>query len=167
MRFLAIGLFVLAAPAFAQTGVYTDMTSGRASVSSKYTDDSNDVSFGGAIGYQVNSSLGFEVYSRGLSLNPYRGLLSEAGYFPDRHYGIAVLGATPLGNRFSAYGRLGLGQTTMIANRNNLADKQQTDPVLGVGVRYDFNKTISAELEATRLTKSEATLVTAGIRIQF
>lgn len=167
MRFLAIGLFALAAPAFAQTGVYADLTAGRTSVSSKYVDDSNDISFGGAIGYQLNTNLGIEIYTRSLSMNPFRGLLTEAGYYPDRHYGVAVRGTAPLGNKFSAYGRLGVGRTTMKSNRTSLADKRETDPAIGVGVRYDFNKTVAAELEATRLTKSDATLITAGVRFQF
>lgn len=167
MRFLAIGLFALAVPAFAQTGVYADLSAGRTSVSSKYVDDSNDVSFGGALGYQLNSNVGFEVYTRSLSLNPFRGVLTEAGYYPDQHYGVAILGTAPLGNQFSAYGRLGVGRTTLKSNRNNIGDKHETDPAIGIGVRYDFNKTVSAELEATRLTKSDATLVTAGVRFQF
>jgi len=167
MRFLAIGLFALAVPAFAQTGVYADLSVGRTSMSSKYADDSSDVSFGAAIGYQANANLDFQVYTRSLSLDPFRGALAEAGYYPDRHYGIAVLGTAPLGNSFSAFGRLGVGQTTLVANRNYLEDKHETDPIIGIGVRYAFNRTVSAQLEATRLTKSDATLVTAGVRFQF
>lgn len=167
MRLLAIGLFALAVPAFAQTGVYVDLSAGRASVSSKYADDSNDVSFGAAIGYQASANLDFQVYTRSLSLNPFRGVLADAGYYPDRHYGVAVLGSAPLGDSLSAYGRLGVGQTTLVANRTYLEDKHETDPIIGIGVRYAFNRTVSARLEASRLTQSDATLVTAGVRFQF
>jgi len=171
MRFIAVCLLALAAPAYAQSpstpGPYIDINGGRVSVSSKYADDSNDLAFGAGAGYQFSRSLGLELYTRSLSLNPFRGLLSEAGYYPDRTNGVAIIGAAPMSDHFSITGRLGVGQTTLKSNRSDLSDQHQTDPAIGVGIRYDFNRTVSAELEAIRLTKSEATLVSAGLRFQF
>lgn len=171
MRLIAIALLALAAPAYAQpafsAGPYVDLNGGRTSVSSKYADDSNDLTFGAGIGYQFTRNLGVEVYSRSLSMNPFRGFLSEAGYYPDQHYGLALMAAAPMSDHFSVFGRFGVGRTTLKPNRNNMEDRHQTDPALGIGVRYDFNRTVSAELEATRLTKSDATLISAGVRFQF
>lgn len=171
MRLIAVCLLALAAPAYAQSpstsGPYIDLNGGRTSVSSRYADDSNDLTFGAGIGYQFSRSLGVEVYTRSLSMNPFRGLLTEAGYYPDRTNGVAVIGAAPMNDHFSVTGRVGIGRTTLKSNRSNMSDQHQTDPVIGVGIRYDFNRTVSAELEAIRLTKSDATLVSAGVRFQF
>lgn len=171
MRFIAVCLLALSAPAFAQSpataGPYIDLNGGRTSVSSKYADDSSDLSFGAGIGYQFSRTLGVEVYTRSLSMNPFRGLLTEAGYYPDRTAGVSIVGAAPMNDHFSFTGRLGAGRTTLKSNRSNMSDQHQTDPAIGVGIRYDFNRTVSAELEAIRLTKSEATLVAAGVRFQF
>ena len=53
-----------------EPGVYLGATTGRASVSSKYADNSSDISLGGLIGYQYTPNFGFDVYTRGLSFNP-------------------------------------------------------------------------------------------------
>jgi opacity protein-like surface antigen len=171
MRFIAVCLLALSAPAYAQSpasaGPYIDINGGRTSVSSRYADDSNDLNFGVGVGYQFSRALGVEVYTRNLSMNPFRGLLSEAGYYPDRYNGVAVMGAAPLDAHFSVTGRLGVGRTTLKSNRSDMSDQHETDPAIGIGVRYEFNRMVSAELEAIRLTKSDATLVAAGVRFQF
>ena len=90
----ALALLAASAPSFAGTGfepgLYVGVDGARASVSNKYADSSNDISLGAATGYQFTPNFGFEVYTRTLSFNPFRGFLSEAGYYPDRHYGIAA-----------------------------------------------------------------------------
>lgn len=60
----------VAEPGF-QPGLYASVDIGRASISSKYADNSGDITAGGALGYQYTPNLGVEVYSRGLSLNPF------------------------------------------------------------------------------------------------
>lgn len=171
MRLLPIALLALAAPAFAQSsfepGVYADILAGRTESSSKYVDDSHDVSFGAGLGYQFSRNLAVEGYVRSLSLNPFRGLLTEPGYYPDSHYGVALVATAPVADQFSIYGRLGVGRTTMKSNRNNLGDKHDTDPMLGAGLRYDFSRNWGVELEALHLTKSSATVVSLGARFQF
>lgn len=168
---LACGLLLAAAPSFAQngaaTGVYLSADIGRASVSSKYADDGSDASLSAAIGYQVSPKLGFELYSRGLSLNPFRGAFDEAGYYPDNHYGIAAVAGTNLSEAVRLFGRAGVGRTTMKGNRSRLADKHETDPIVGVGVSYAVSRNWSLNLEASYLTKTEVNLVTMGARLQF
>lgn len=166
LALLATSAFSCAAPTF-EPGVYFAANAGRASVSSQYADSSNDVTLGAAIGYQYSRNLGFEVYSRSLSFNPFRGFLSEAGYYPDNHYGVALLGTIPLDDHFSLFGRAGLGRTEMKATRSTLPDRDETDPIVGVGVSYAFNRHWSLNLEGSYLTKSEVSLISFGARFQF
>ncbi|OEZ48657.1 outer membrane beta-barrel protein [Duganella sp. HH105] len=167
----ALALLAASAPSFAapgfEPGVYVGIDTARASVSSKYADNSNDISLGANTGYQFTPNFGFEVYTRSLSFNPFRGFLADAGYYPDSHYGIAALGTVPLDARFSLYGRAGVGRTTMKATRVSMADRTDTDPVVGLGVRYAFNRSFSLSLEGTYLSKSEVSLISFGARYQF
>jgi opacity protein-like surface antigen len=166
LALLAASAASFAAPAF-EPGVYLAANAGRASVSSKYVDNSNDITLGAAVGYQYTANLGFEVYNRSLSLSPFRGLFSEAGYYPDNHYGISLMGTAPLNEHFSLFGRAGVGRTEMKGNRTTLADKTETDPMVGVGVGYAFNRHWSLNLEGSYLTKSEVRLISFGARFQF
>lgn len=168
----ALALLAAAAPSFAapggfEPGLYIGVDAARASVSSKYADSSNDISLGASTGYQFSPNFGVEVSTRSLSFNPFRGFLADAGYYPDQHYGIAAIGTVPLDGHFSFFGRAGVGRTTMKATRNTLADRTDTDPVVGVGVRYAFNRNFSLSLEGTYLSKSEVKLISFGGRYQF
>lgn len=168
----ALALLAAATPSFAapggfEPGLYIGVDAARASVSSKYADSSNDISLGASTGYQFSPNFSFEGYTRSLSFNPFRGFLADAGYYPDQHYGIAAIGTVPLAGHFSFFGRAGVGRTTMKATRNTLADRSDTDPVVGVGVRYAFNRNFSLSLEGTYLSKSEVTLISFGGRYQF
>ena len=172
MRLLIIAAAALAVvgPSFAapfEPGVYLGVSGGRASVSSKYADNDSDFSVGGAIGYQYTPNFGFDVYTRGLSLDPFRGMFTEAGYYPDRTYGIAVQGTVPLSERFSLFGRAGVGRTSMQGNRNNMSDRDETDPMVGVGVSYAFNRQWSIGVDASYLTKTEVSLFSFGARFNF
>jgi opacity protein-like surface antigen len=169
--FISAAALSLAAAAFpamaAEPGVYAKIDAGRASISSQYADDSNDVALGAGLGYQYTPNFGFEVYTRSLSLNPFRGAVAPAGYYPERHYGIAVLGTAHLDDHFRLFGRAGIGRTSMEANRSNMSSRDETDPVVGVGIGYAFNRSWSINLEASYLTKTEVKLVTLGARWQF
>lgn len=156
----------VAAPVF-QAGPYIGVDAARASVSSHYVDSDNDISLGFTAGYQATPNVAVEVVARSLSFNPFRGLLAPAGYYPEQHYGIAVLGSAPLTDNFSFFGRIGVGSTHMQATRSNLPGRNETDPVYGIGGRYSFSNNWSISAEATRLNKSEVTLIAAGLRYQF
>jgi opacity protein-like surface antigen len=175
MRHILFGAAALAAlsaatPAFAapfEPGVYFDVNAGRASVSSKYADRDNDISLGAATGYQFAPNFGFEIYTRSLRFIPFRGILSEPGYYPDQHYGIALMGNMPIDSHFSLFGRAGVGRTTMKATRTSMGDRTDTDPIVGLGARYAFNRNWSLSLEGSYLTKSEVSLISFGARYQF
>lgn len=168
---LAGGLLAAALPWFAPSataqGVYLSTDVGRASVSSQYADDSSDGALSLALGYQYSPHLAVEVYTRGLSLNPFRGAFAEAGYYPDSHYGVAAIGGTNLTESVRLFGRAGVGRTTMKGNRSALADKHETEPIVGAGVGYALSRNWSLNLEASYLTKSEVSLFTVGARVQF
>ncbi len=168
---IAISLAIMAAPTFAATSfepaAYVGADVGRATVSSKYVDDSSDISAGLRLGYQATRNLGVEGYFRGLSFNALRGLVAEAGYYPDEHYGVAVVGTAPLNEHFSIYGRLGVGSTRLKSTRTTIADKNETDPLISAGVSYSFNNHWSINLDLSRLTKSEVNLISSGFRYQF
>lgn len=166
---LALGLLT-APPSFAQSfepSVYLSADIGRASISSKYADNSGDATLSAAVGYQYTPNFGFEVYTRGLSLDPFRGAFAPAGYYPDTHYGVAALGTAHLDQNFHLYGRVGIGRTSMKGNRDSLSDRDETDPIIGVGAGYAFNRNWSLNLEGSYLTKTEVSLVTIGVRYQF
>lgn len=172
MRLLIIAAAALAVagPSFAapfEPGVYLGVSGGRASVSSKYADNSSDFSIGGAIGYQYTPNFGFDVYTRGLSLDPFRGTFAEAGYYPDRTYGIAVQGTVPLNERFSLFGRAGIGRTSMNPTRGDLSERDETDPMVGVGVSYAFSRHWSITADISYLTKTEVSLYSFGARFNF
>lgn len=165
---MAISLAAAATPASAfEPGAYASIDGGRASISSQYADDSNDISLGASLGYQYTPNLGFEFYTRSLSLNPFRGAFAPAGYYPERHYGIALLGTAHLNDHFRLYGRAGIGRTTMESNRSSLGSRDETDPVVGVGIGYAFNQHWSLNLEASYLTKTEVNVVSLGARWKF
>ena len=94
-------------------------------------------------------------------------MFTEAGYYPDRTYGIAVQGTVPLSERFSLFGRAGVGRTSMQATRSDLPDRDETDPMVGVGVSYAFNRHWSIGADASYLTKTEVSLFSFGARFQF
>jgi opacity protein-like surface antigen len=171
MRGLILSLAALvAAPSLAasfEPGVYINIDTARASVSSKYVESNSDISIGGRIGYQYTPNFGFDVYARSLSLNPLREIYTEAGYYPDRHYGIAVQGTAPLNERFSLYGRAGIGRTTLHATRASMDDKDETDGMAGLGVSYHFSPRWSLNVEGSYLTRSEVKLISIGGRFQF
>lgn len=168
---LSVALVAMAAQAYAAAqftpAAYAGAGLGRASVSSKYVDDSNDISFNALLGYQATPNLGIEAYTRSLSFNPFRGLLSDAGYYPDQHYGLAVVGTAPLDEHFSIYGRLGVGSTKLHSTRTSIADKHETDPLISAGASYSFNNNWSVNMDLSRLTKSEVNLISTGLRYQF
>lgn len=167
---IAAAALAIAGPSFAapfEPGAYVAVSAARASVSSQYADDSSDISLGGAIGYQYTPNFGFDVYTRSLSFDPFRGMFAGSGYYPEHTYGIAVQGTVPLNERFSLFGRAGIGRTSMQGTRNDLADRDETDPMVGVGVSYALNRQWSLNADATYLTKTEVSLFSFGARFNF
>lgn len=171
-RFILLLAALAAAPAITtaapfEPGVYLALDAGGASTSSKYAADGDDLSFGGRVGYQYTRNFGFDVYARSLSFISNSGVFNERGYYPDQTLGIAVQGTLPLDERFSLFGRAGIGRTSLRGNRTGLSDKDETDGLVGVGVSYHFNRRWSINLEGSYLTKTEIKLYSFGGRFQF
>ena len=167
---IAAALLAVASPSSAapfEPGAYLGVSAGRASVSSQYADDSSDISLGGTVGYQYTPNFGFDVYTRSLSVDPFRGVFAEAGYYPEHAYGIALQGTVPLNERFSLFGRAGIGRTSMRGTRIDMPDRDETDPMVGVGVSYAFNRQWSITADASYLTKTEVSLFSFGARFNF
>lgn len=167
---IAAAALAIAGPSVAapfEPGAYVAVNAGSASASSKYAESSDDVSIGGALGYQYTPNWGFDIHTRSLSLNPARAIFAPAGYYPDRFYGIAVQGTVPLDQNFSLFGRAGVARTTLQPTRNTMQDRDQTDATVGIGVSYAFTRQWSINLEGTYLTKSEVSLLSFGGRFQF
>jgi opacity protein-like surface antigen len=161
----------LASPAFASDaftpGVYFGLKLGRANISSKYVESGNDAGGALAIGYQATPNFGAEIFAQTLSFDPFKGLLAAPGNYPDSHIGIALLGSAPVSEQFSVYGRVGVGRTRMPSTRASLPTLHETDPSIGIGASYAFNRQWSVNLEASRLTKTEVNFLAAGLRFQF
>ena len=171
-RFILILAALAAAPAVTiavpfEPGVYLALDTGGASSSSKYAADGDDLSFGGKVGYQYTRNFGFDVYARSLSFIANSGAFNERGYYADQTVGIAAQGTVPLGERFSLFGRAGIGRTTLQGNRTGMADKEETDGLVGVGLSYHFNRQWSINLEGSYLTKTEIKMYSFGGRFQF
>lgn len=171
-RFILILAALAAAPAITiaapfEPGVYLALDTGGASSSSKYAADGDDLSFGGKVGYQYTRNFGFDVYARSLSFIANSGAFNERGYYADQTVGIAAQGTVPLGERFSLFGRAGIGRTTLQGNRTGMADKEETDGLVGVGLSYHFNRQWSINLEGSYLTKTEIKMYSFGGRFQF
>ncbi|MBA5690740.1 porin family protein [Rugamonas apoptosis] len=166
MLSLSLALPALASDAF-EPGAYVGLKLGRASISSKYVESGNDASGTLAVGYQATPTLGAEVFAQTLSFDPFKGLLAAPGNYPDSHIGVALLGSVPVSDQFGVYGRLGIGRTRMPSTRSSLPTTHETDPSIGIGASYAFNRQWSLNLEASRLTKTDVNFLTAGLRFQF
>ena len=171
-RFILILAVLAATPALTiaapfEPGVYLALDTGGASSSSKYAADGDDLSFGGKVGYQYTRNFGFDVYARSLSFIANSGIFNERGYYADQNVGIAAQGTLPLNERFSLFGRAGIGRTTLHGNRTGMEDKDETDALVGVGVSYHFNRQWSINLEGSYLTKTEIKMYSFGGRFQF
>ncbi|CUI02733.1 porin family protein [Massilia antarctica] len=164
---LAAGFSLPASAAPDGAGAYAATTIGQAS-SSNNRIERDDLSFGLRAGYQFNTNVGVEVFSNTLSFieMPFYAYNSHE-YHPEEHYGVAVTGAVPLGGHFSLTGRAGIGRTKMHAVSARDSNYNETDPSIGVGVRFSFNQHISINAEAMRLTKTRVTVISTGFRYQF
>lgn len=160
-------LCVHAAYAQNTAGVYVGAGVGSSSVSSHTVDTDNDPALNVDIGYRFNQNFSAEVFARSLSLRMFDGLVGDSSYYPDTHVGVAVLGTVPLGNDFSLYGRLGIGRTEMKSGRKSKKDYNETDPSLGVGVRYALSPAWSLNVEATHFTKTKVNTYLLGVQYDF
>jgi OOP family OmpA-OmpF porin len=138
-------LATLAVSSFAApNGVYVG-----ASVGVTKSEDNDEQSFGGLIGYRANEHFAVEAGYAQLGKWEFGGGM----HYQDKveNAAISALGILPLGNQFSVYGRLGF--TRLYHTRSyGLSKLEDNDlkPLYGVGVGYDFGGNISARLEVQK-----------------
>lgn len=164
---MAAGISLPALAVQTGSGVYAGIQVGQVSASNDRI-ERDDLSIGLRTGYQINKTVGVELFRTSLSF-------IEIGYgfnrnepaHPEEHVGVAVTGSYPLSERFNLTGRAGVGRTKMHAVARGKDNYKETDPSVGGGVRFDFNQHWSINAEAMRLTKSKVTVISTGFRFQF
>jgi len=105
----------------------------------------------------------FQAILKKFGLRKWTGWLKSGGLT----YGVAVQGTVPLNERFSLFGRAGIGRTSMQATRGDRPDRDETDPMVGVGVSYAFNRHWSIGADFSYLTKTEVSLYSFSARFNF
>jgi OOP family OmpA-OmpF porin len=90
-------------------------------------------------------------------------------------WGLALVGAWPIGNDFSLLARLGEYRIRQKMNPTGVADNSWS-PGFGAGLRYDFNANLSARGEIERIQKmgsntntvsNDSTVYTFGLGYKF
>jgi len=149
--------------------VYVGLVTGTANGSDPAYRNGSDLSTGLQIGYQFNSTLAVELFGRSLSLFP--GLqdifTNNRNYYPDDHKGLALRARWPLSGGFHAYGRVGVGQTSLIGSKIDMPKLTRTEGTVGGGLGYDFGQHWGVRLEYIRFLKSDVNNITAGVEYRF
>jgi hypothetical protein len=152
----------------AEPGRFTNYVSLSAGKSS-YNGTSGDPSLNLGIGQVFNSHLSAEIFVRtlGFRWDGLDDLLGDTALYPAEHTGIAVLASVPAGTAVNAYGRLGIGRTTLEAATQPRTKEHVTDPSVGVGLVIGTASRAAFKAEATRFTKSSVTTLLIGADIRF
>jgi Outer membrane protein beta-barrel domain len=138
----------------------------------------DDISHGFTAGMRLDSRWAVELFWRNFAFAS--GLADaifggDGDFRPDTHTGLAGLYRLPMSDNVSAYARLGLGKTRLVANRSSLFEenpgpsdrKSITDPSVGAGVEIGTLRRVGVKLEATRFTKSGVKTYLVGLDIKF
>jgi hypothetical protein len=127
-----------------------------------------DPSLNLGIGQVINSHLSAEIFVRtlGLRWDGLDDLLGDTASYPAEHGGIAVPASVPAGTAVNAYGRLGIGRTTLEAATQPRTKEHVSDPSVGVGLVVGTASRAASKTEATRFTKSSVTTLLIGADIR-
>ncbi len=154
-----------------EAGVYIGLGAGKSTLSSKYVEDSSDPAFSVNAGYKFNSTLAVEIFARSMSFRLGQNLpailAGDDSYYPDNHYGTALIASVPLAKDVNLYGRAGIGRTKMESSFAAKPSYNKTEASYGVGARYAFSPLFSMNLEATRFAKSEVNTFLLGVEWTF
>ncbi len=170
---LACGLFSAAGTAWAaepkdNSGIYVGASLGRAGGSSSEYKTSTSLSLGLNAGYRFNENFAVEAFSRTLSFELFANFLENSpGYYPEDHIGVALLAGLPVSDKFSVYGRLGTGRTTMSTGTTIKPNYKLTETSAGLGLGYAFTPRFGAKLEYLRFTRNDVNLLTFGLEYRF
>ncbi len=122
-------------------------------------------------GYQFHKN--FSVEGTWINLGTYDS--NRANQVEIAGWGISLVGHVPLAKDFTLLGRLGENRMRLKRNPVGTADNSWS-PGFGVGLKYDFNASISARAEFERFLKmgsnvttinTDANVYTIGLSYQF
>ena len=122
-------------------------------------------------GYQFHKN--FSIEGTYLNLGSYNTTNSRT--IEPAGWGLALVGAWPIGNDFSILARLGEYRMRQRMNPQGVADTSWS-PNFGAGLRYDFNANLSARGEIERVQKmgsntntvsNDTTIYTLGLGYKF
>lgn len=170
---LALSLLACAASAWAAepkdtSGIYVGATLGHASGASSEYKTSASPSLGFNAGYRFNENFAVEAFSRTLSFELFANLFeNNPGYYPEDHVGVALLAGLPVSDKFSVYGRLGTGRTSMSTGTTIKPNYKLTETSAGLGLAYAFTPRFGAKLEYLRFTRNDVNLLTFGLEYRF
>ena len=150
--------------------------------------DKKDTAFGLNLGYQVNPYFALEGGYVDLGKLKYNSNISSpvadaaSGRLKASGWTFSGLGIAPLGNDFSAYGRLGLIRAKTEFNGSDAAgigiadqSNSKTAGLYGLGLNYDISKALATRVEWTRYAnlgdastgKADLDLISVGLQVKF
>jgi OOP family OmpA-OmpF porin len=161
----AAALVIASSSAFAQQA--PKFYVGAEASSTKLDGAGSEGGFGGFVGYNVNQNFAVEAGYHQLA----SGTMDYNGADVDVKFNqtvVSVIGALPLSNGFSLFGRLGYNDIKVRASYQGASASEKLDDgvVYGVGLGYAFSPVLSGRVEVSK-PNSDMTKVTAGVAFHF
>ncbi|HLO94744.1 MAG TPA: outer membrane beta-barrel protein [Burkholderiaceae bacterium] len=117
-------------------------------------------------GYQLNETISFELGYRSMGKNTV-DVGGKTVEVKGSALQASMLASLPLGNDFSAFGRLGFNSFKAKANYNgNTGSSSDSKALVGFGVRYAMSKEAGVRAEFQKLA-SDASALTVGVDFKF
>ena len=150
--------------------------------------DKKDTGFGLNLGYQINPFFAVEGGYVNFGKLKYNANITSpvadtaSGELKADGWTLSGLGIAPLGNDFSAYGRLGVIRAKTEFSGGDSAgigisdtSHTKTSGLYGVGLNYDINKSVATRIEWTRYAnlgdsstgKADVDLYSVGLNFKF
>jgi OOP family OmpA-OmpF porin len=104
-------------------------------------------------GYQITPNWGVEAQytdlgNRDFAIRNLAGVQLASGSIKSSQYSIAGTGTLPLSSNFSLFGKLGVSSNQGKVSTVGVSDRgNQTSPLIGVGVVYNFTPKLAVRLE--------------------
>jgi hypothetical protein len=160
------------------SSVHIAFTVGKAHVASVPSDVYDDAVLSLALGYTFDRSFAVEVFDQRFLAGPAGSAI--AGIFgarpgpaevPDKHQGVAAIGAFQLSDSWRVLGRVGVGRTRLAVyappGGERVRVENRTDPSVGLGLAVDASARWTWSLNATRFTKTKTSVATLGVQFRF
>ncbi|BBI98523.1 hypothetical protein FGKAn22_02160 [Ferrigenium kumadai] len=145
-KIVAVALLSAAAslPAYAAGGAYAGIKVGSTHVGFNALSKSSDTAFGALLGYQYNPN--FAVEGEYTDLGRFTTATAVNG--KSNVWGLSAVGALPLENNFSVYGKLGLARSNTTTSA--ATGTKRTAATYGLGGQYDATPMIGLRLSWER-----------------